>query len=167
MLLAGNSNFSRSKYIPCEKARLWKKNARLQMISPHCLCTLGAGSLCSYCNWAERCVSSVKWWRDIEKCYCTIVAKTTHFRHQKGRLTTIILQPYIFVRASVNGLLLTREDPFLCIEFQRLWNYKLLRLTVYIKRNHFWNPWSFNRKTELRYWGAIKPCLMTVLVLSF
>ena len=137
-----NSNISRSKYIPREKARLWMKNARLQMISPHCLCTLGAGSLCSYCNWAERCVSSVKWWRDIEKCYCTIVAKTTHFRHQKGRLTTIILQPYIFVRASVNGLLLTREDPFLCIEFQRLWNYKLLRLTVYIKRNHFWNPWS-------------------------
>ena len=70
-------------------------------------------SLCSLlCNWAERCVSSVKWWRDIEKCYCTIVAKTTHLRHQKGRLTTIILQPYIFVRASVNGLLSTRKDPF-------------------------------------------------------
>ena len=109
-------------------------------------------SLCSLlCNWAERCVSSVKWWRDIEKCYCTIVAKTTHLRHQKGRsLTTIILQPYIFVRASVNGLLSTRKDPFLCIEFQRLWHYKLLWFL------NFENP-GFTRKGKKRqlFWKIL------------
>ena len=137
----GNSNFSRSKYLVRKVHLRMKKCSTSDDFNPmfvHSRC-----SLCSLlCNWAERCVSSVKWWRDIEKCYCTIVAKTTHLRHQKGRsLTTIILQPYIFVRASVNGLLSTRkEDPFLCIEFQRLWNYKLLRLIVYMKRNHFRNP---------------------------
>ena len=105
------------------------------------MCTLGAASariaaeqwkMCFFCQ-----MMAWHWKVLLHNC-----GKNDAFTAPKRtftRLTTIILQPYIFVRASVNGLLSTRKDPFLCIEFQRLWNYKLL---------WFLKSPNFNRKDK-------------------
>ena len=124
--MAGNSKFPDPK--TSWKGKFMKEECSTsEIIQPPCLCTLGAASariaaeqwkMCFFCQ-------MMAWHWKVLLHNCGKNDAFTAPKRAKGRLTTIILQPYIFVRASVNGLLSTRKDPFLCIEFQRLWNYKL------------------------------------------